>query len=586
MRLAIIFLLVSSTAFPEDGAILFKIKCSMCHQAGSGTRAPLPEVLRRMSRNSILTSLETGRMKPQAAGLSHDQLEAIANYLGMPDQPALTTRSGDCAGDPPPMSDAPGWVGWGGDLANTRFQPANVAGLDPAEIPKLKLKWAFGFPGASSASAQPSITGGRVFEGSEDGTVYALDAASGCTIWKFKAKSMIRSAVSVGAHAVFFGDVQANVYAVNRENGALLWCTRVEDFPTARITGSPALYRDRLFVPVSSGEEGSAMDPSYECCKFRGSVLALEIEGGKQLWKTYVIADAPRPTTRNSKGTQMWGPSGAAVWSAPTLDPARKRVYVAVGNDYSEPSTNSSDAVLALDMDSGSILWSRQFTAGDRWNLACVNPDKANCPKEAGPDFDFGAPPILESLQGGRSLLIAGQKSGNVYAMDPDQQGKLVWESKIGRGSLLGGIECGGASDGEYVYYPLSDWVEKDPTAGGGLFALRIETGERAWAAPPFMPACVGSAGCSAAQLAPTTVIPGIVFSGSMDGHLRAYSTKDGNVLWDFDTAKEFETVNGTKAHGGSLSQSGPAIANGILYVTSGNSMPGNVMLAFSVEGK
>ena len=586
MRLLLVLLLVCSPAFPQDAAILFKDKCSVCHQAGSGTRAPLPEVLRRMSRKSILNALEIGRMKPQAAGLNQEQLEAIANYLGMPDTPALTTSFGDCAGDPRPMSDAPGWVGWGGDIANTRFQPANSAGLDPAQIAKLKLKWAFGFPDASSASAQPSITGGRVFEGSEDGTVYALDAASGCTIWKFKAKSMIRSAISVGAHAVFFGDVQANVYSLNRENGTLLWITQVEDFPTARITGSPALFGDRLFVPVSSGEEGSAIDPSYECCKFRGSVVALGIESGKQSWKTYVIPDAPRPTTRNSKGTQMWGPSGAAVWSAPTMDPERKRLYVAVGNDYSEPGTKFSDAVLALDMDSGSILWSRQFTAGDHWNLACVNPDKANCPKDAGPDFDFGASPILASLPGGRRLLIAGQKSGNVYALYPDRQGKLAWKSKIGRGGLLGGIEFGGAADGENVYYPLSDWVERDPTAGGGLFALRIETGKRVWAAPPFKPGCSSSPGCSAAQLAPTTVIPGIVFSGSMDGHLRAYRSTDGNVLWDFDTAKEFETVNGTKAHGGSLSQSGPVIANGILYVTSGNSMPGNVMLAFSVDGK
>ena len=525
-------------------------------------------------------------MKPQAAGLTSEERASVATYLGTPEGSTIAPSVGACAGDRRPMSDAPGWNGWGGDLTNTRFQTALISGLNHDQVPKLKLKWAFGFPGASSASAQPVVLRGRVFEGSEDGTVYALDALTGCVIWKFKAQAMIRSAISVGERAAYFGDVQSNAYAVSIESGNLLWTTKVDDFPSARITGSPALFAGRLYVPVSSGEEGTAMDPHYECCKFRGSVVALDVETGKQLWKTYIIPDAPQPTTRNSKGTQLWGPSGAAVWSAPTLDPKRKAVYVAVGNDYSEIGTKFSDSVLSLDMNSGKVLWSHQLTTGDRWNLACVNPDKTNCPVDAGPDFDFGAPPILKSMPGGRSLVIAGQKSGAVYALDPDREGKLVWQAQIGHGGLLGGIEYGGAADEHYLYYPLSDWVEKDPLAGGGLFALRIDSGAKIWSAPPVKPACVGQAGCSAGQLAPTTVIPGVVFSGSMDGHLRAYSARDGTLLWDFDTAKDFPTVNGVKAHGGSLSQSGPAIAHGILYVTSGNSMPGNVLLAFSVDGK
>jgi polyvinyl alcohol dehydrogenase (cytochrome) len=584
--IVIVSLLTCTTGICDDGATLFQNKCSMCHRAGSETRAPLPEVLRKKSRQSILTALETGLMKLQGSTLTPDERATLAAYLGTPDTPGVDASAGACAGDPTPMSDALGWNGWGADISNSRFQPAGVAGLNPEQVPKLKLKWAFGFPGASSASAQPTIAGDRVFEGSEDGTVYALDARRGCVIWKFKAQSTIRSTISIGARAAFFGDTQANVYSVSKENGALLWSTRVDDFPTARITGSPALYGDRLYVPVSSGEEGTATQSNYECCKFRGSVVALDIESGKQIWKTHVIPEVPRPTARNSKGVQLWGPSGAAVWSAPTLDPSRHAVYVAVGNNYSEPPSKFSDAVLSLDMDSGKVLWSKQLTAGDRWNLACVNADKTNCPEGAGPDYDFGSSPILRSLAGGHALVIASQKSGAVYALDPDRRGKLVWQSQVGHGGLLGGIEFGGAADERYLYYPLSDWLENDPLVGGGLFALRIDTGAKIWSAPPFKPACVGQAGCSAAQIAPVTAIPGVVFSGSMDGHLRAYGATDGSLIWDFDTVKDFQTTNGVKAHGGSLNQSGPTIAHGMLYVTSGNFMPGNVLLAFSVDGK
>ncbi|PYV14241.1 MAG: cytochrome C oxidase Cbb3, partial [Acidobacteria bacterium] len=353
-----------------------------------------------MSRKTILSSLETGRMKSVASALTPEERAGIAEYLGTPDTPAVSAAAGACVGDPPPLSNAPGWNGWGGDISNARFQSAEIAGISPEQIPRLKLKWAFGFPGASTASAQPTITSGRVYEGSEDGTVYALNALTGCVIWQFKAQSMIRSAVSVGARAVFFGDVQANVYSVSKEDGTLFWSTKVDDFASARITGSPALYGDRLYVPVSSGEEGTAMDPKYECCKFRGSVVALDIRRGKQIWKTHTIPEAPELAGRNTKGTELWGPSGAAVWSAPTLDPSRKAIYVATGNDYSGPTSKFSDAVLAMDMDSGQVLWSRQLTPGDTWNLACVNPDTTNCPESAGPDYDFGASPILKSLRG------------------------------------------------------------------------------------------------------------------------------------------------------------------------------------------
>ena len=331
------------------------------------------------------------------------------------------------------------------------------------------------------------------------------------------------------------------------------------------------------------------MEPKYPCCTFRGSVVALDAGSGRIIWKAYTIPQSAKPTgQRNSAGTKLWGPAGAAVWSSPTVDLKAQAIYVATGNDYSEPDSKYSDAVLAFDMKSGSLLWSRQFTSKDRWNIACVAPDRANCPQNPGNDFDFGSPPILRTLPDGRRLLIVGQKSGIVHALDPDRHGKILWEVRIAHGGPLGGIQWGGGADESVAYFPRSDWDDSGPDAGGGLYALKIATGELAWYVPPPKAACGATPGCSAAQMAPVTVIPQVVFSGSLDGHLRAHDTRDGAIIWDFDALHEFPTVNGAKAHGGSMNQSGPAIVDGMLFVNAGytNAIDGNVLLAFSVDGK
>jgi polyvinyl alcohol dehydrogenase (cytochrome) len=317
-------------------------------------------------------------------------------------------------------------------------------------------------------------------------------------------------------------------------------------------------------------------------------VIALDTAAGKQIWKGYTIADDPKPTRKSAQGVQYWGPSGAAVWSAPTADVKRHAIYVATGNNYSDPPTNSSDSVIAFDIRTGKKLWPRQFTAKDVWNSGCVAEKKDNCPDQHGDDFDFGAPPVLRSLSNGRDVLLLAQKSGMVYALDPERHGKLLWKSRIGRGGPLGGIEWGCAADERYAYFPLSDYDFDNQFAGGGLFALDIRTGKQVWYVPPPKPACAGQFGCSSAQMAPPTLIPGAVFSGSLDGHLRAYNTRDGAVLWDFDTAQEFPTTNGVKAHGGGMNGAGPAIMSGMVYVNSGytNAIAGNVLLAFSADSK
>ena len=590
MRSLIWVLLASLPAWAQDGAELFEKNCAGCHKAGSPTRAPLPESLRKLSRQAIMETLVTGKMLAQAASLTMAERAEIAEYLAG-NQPAEVS-GGKCESAAAPLQNLSGWHGWSMDLTNTRFQSASAAGLDAAKVGGLKLKWAFGYPGAVTAYGQPSIAGGRLFVGSADGSVYALDPKSGCTYWIFHAATTVRTAINVGPYgkgrdAVYFGDGRANVYAVDAQSGALVWKVHVEEHPLTNITGTPKLYGGRLYVPVSAGvEEFVATDPKYGCCTARGSVVALDAETGKQIWKTYMIPDPPGPTRKTKDGVQLMGPSGASVWSSPTVDEKRKVLYVGTGNDHSAPETRYSDAVIALDMETGGMLWTKQLTSEDRWNVACVSPTPANCPENAGPDHDIGSSTILVSIGGGKRLLLVGQKSGVVSALDPDAKGNIVWQTRVGHGGVLGGVLWGMAADAQNLYAPLSDWSQTNPAEGGGLFALRIATGEKVWHAPPEKPACAGKTGCTPAQMAPATAIPGLVFSGSMDGHLRAYSTTDGKVIWDFDTLRDFKTVNGVRAKGGSMSGTGPVAAGGMLFVNSGyaqvGGMSGNVLLAFS----
>jgi polyvinyl alcohol dehydrogenase (cytochrome) len=427
--------------------------------------------------------------------------------------------------------------------------------------------------------------------------VYSLDAATGCIYWSFAADTGVRAAITVGAlnnatsYAVYVADLSANVYALDATTGKLLWKTAVDRHRAARITGAPRLYSGRLYVPVASLEEASGSLPDYECCTFRGSVVALDSTTGKQLWKTYTIPEEPRVVGKTKKGLRQIGPSGAGVWSSPTIDADHNVLYVATGDNYSIPATKTSDAIIALDMRSGKLLWIRQLLERDAWNVACIQVDTTNCPQDAGPDFDFGSSPILVSLPNGRRALLAGQKSGMVHALDPDREGEILWQVQAGKGGIVGGIEWGPAADASNLYVALSD-VQLLPTgispnSGGGLVALQLTDGKQLWRTEP--PPCPENRnGCSPAQSAAVTVIPGVVFSGSLDGHLRAYSTSDGRVVWDFDTAREFTTVNGAPGRGGAINGPGVTVVGGMVFVNSGygflGQMPGNVLLAFDTK--
>jgi polyvinyl alcohol dehydrogenase (cytochrome) len=576
-----------------DGAQLFQGRCANCHNGAADSRAPGLEALRSRTPQAIVESLMTGAMRVQGARMSGADRRAVAEFVTGKAMGGDVTGAGTgrcAAASPPQVSGAQAqWGGWSPTLTNTRFQSSDRAGLTAGDVRRLTLKWAFGFPDASVAWSQPTVAGGRVFVGSQNGTVYALDAKTGCIHWTFAAAAGVRTAVTVGPgpstrDVVYFGDTGASAYALDAETGRAVWVRKVEDHASSRITGSPVLYEGRLYVPVSSYEEAQGADPLYGCCTFRGSLVALDANDGAVVWKTYMIPDEPRPRGTSTAGVTLWGPAGAAIWSAPTVDGRRRVVYVATGNAYSAPASPSSDAVVAMDLDTGRIRWVRQTTPGDVYLSGC-RPGNPNCPEANGPDLDFGSPPMLATGAGGRDILVIGQKSGVGFAMDPDRGGDVIWQYRAGRGGALGGIEWGSAVDGEHAYFAVSDITHPQP---GGLHAVKLATGERAWLAAPPPLKCEAGRGCNGAQSAAVTAISGVVFSGSNDGALRAYSTTDGSVVWEFDTNREFPSVNAVPARGASMIGPGPAVAGGMVFVNSGygafGGRAGNVLLAFGVD--
>jgi polyvinyl alcohol dehydrogenase (cytochrome) len=613
-RLLIAALLAACSALAlaqaQDGAAIYKERCASCHDAPT-ERVPSIGAIKAMSGEAVYLALTSGSMKTRAEGLSTVQIFALLGYIaptGGAQTPVTFDRT--CKGDATfkPAANAPQWNGWSASITNSRFQDAAVAGLAVSNVPKLQLKWAFNLGAVTMARAQPTVAGNRVFVATLTGAVYSLDRDTGCTQWGFKAPTGLRSGVALGEAngipAVYFSDGGATVYALNASSGELLWKIRPVDHFATTATATPQVYKGVVYQAFSSFEEALGPDPNFECCTFRGSVVALDAATGKKLWQTFTIAETPKPTGKNAAGKQKSGPSGAGVWSTPTIDEQLGVLYVATGDNYSDPPTTTSDAILAMDLKTGKLLWSKQLTENDAYNTGCGTPQKTNCPEAGGPDFDFGQPPILVRLGAGKRALVIGQKSGMVHAVDPDQSGKILWQTRAGAGSALGGSQWGSAADGQHVYVAISDIgiggvadpkapggfrLTLDPKKGGGLHALDLATGKIAWSAKPV--ACAESrTDCSPAQSGAATVIPGAVFSGSVDGHLRAYSSSTGEILWDTDTAREFKTVNGAPARGGSMDTGGPVIVNGMVFVNSGygqwGGMPGNVLLTFSVDGK
>ena len=601
MKKAITFTLFAIlSSFPcaaaVSGEAVYQKRCAGCHDH-AGESTPPRDTLKQLSVARIMRTLDFGVMINVAYVLSREEREAVANYLGVERPDAPVPSQAYCADRTVNIgaSPSPAWKGWGPDLSNTRYTTTSGITLD--QVGKLKLKWAYAFEGDVSSFGAPTVLGHTLFVGSAGGAVQALSTDSGCVHWVYQASGPVRTAMVAvpngKTHVLVFSDLTGWTYGVEAESGRLLWKKKPEPHDTTRLTGSAAVHDGVVFVPAASWEETRSSNPEYPCCTFRGSVTALRAKDGTEVWKTYTIREKPHEIEKIAGSVGTWGPSGAGVWGSPTLDAKRGLLYIATGDNFSTPATDMSDSVLALEVKTGRIVWSKQVTPGDIFSGVCSG---GKCP---GPDYDFGSSVIIEKLPNGREILLAGQKSGVVYALDPDHKGEILWQTRVGKGGTNGGVQWGMASDGQKVYAAVSDLVRKpvpgavvqvglppDPTQGGGLTALRISNGEKVWYAAPQP--CGTSPKCSPAQPAAVTAIPGVVFSGSVDGHLRAFATEDGRVLWDFNTARDYQTANGVPGKGGSLDGAGPVIVGGMLFVNSGyarnGGSPGNVLLAFAPE--
>jgi len=594
------------------GSTIFGNYCEQCH--GRVESAPTPATLKKMTPERIYYVLTQGDMVPMAKELTDQEKRQIAEWVG--GRMMGSQESGDaskmpnrCTANPPVhLSSTGAWNGWSPGLRNTRFQNSKDANMTAAKVARLKVKWAFGFPGASETYAQPTIVDGKVFVSSDAGYVYSLDAETGCVHWSFDVGSGVRSAMVVGQlnpgsqqYGVFFGDIRGNVFAIDASTGKLIWKVQIDSQQLSRITAGLVLYKDRLFVPVASLEEPESSSYNYPCCSFRGMVAALDAATGKQIWKTYTI---PQVATKqvDAKGVSYMGPAGAGVWGAVAIDTRRNALYFGTGNSFSGPDVGASDAVMALDVDTGKLLWSKQDEPGDIWHTGCpqgpspagfapkpvfrrppgattqarprpVMPATYWCADPEGPDFDIASGPMIADLPNGHNLVIIGSKSGMVWAHDPDAKGAVAWRADSARGQIV----FGGALEEDMAYFNFRS---------GGVAALRVSDGVEKWYTPIAPKESMSThLGFSAA----VTAIPGVILVAGLDGSVHALNAFNGNPIWQFDTATEFKTVNGVSAHGGSIGSAGVTVANGMLFVTSGftgfqNGVPGNVLVAFSEQ--
>ena len=578
------------------GAPIYAQHCDSCHN-GTVPKAPHFSWLEMMTPKTLLASLNQGVMQPQAAALSELERRQVTEYITrMPADTEFEHALPMCKTEALDASRPPAAVGWGHDTS--RHTSVAEGGIAQEDVPNLKLKWSFTYPNALRARSQPAVGWGGLYTGSQDGTVYAFDLDSGCVHWTFQASAEVRTGIvlsSTDTPLALFGDILANVYAVNALSGELVWKQRADDHPSATLTGTPALADERLLVPVSSLEVIPAADPAYPCCTFRGSVLALDVNDGSEVWRHYTIPEAPSVTGKTSAGTDTLAPSGAPVWSSPAVDWKRNRLYVGTGENYSSPADGNSDAVLAVDLDTGERVWTRQSTAGDAWNVACMMEDNPNCPEERGPDFDHGSSMILVNLPDGGELLAAGHKDGTVFFLDPDDEGNVVWSTRVGRGSIQGGVHFGMAANDAVVYVPINDMNDTrngdvlDPElARPGVHAVDAVERVVLWSNVSEDRCGAEREFCDPGISAPLTTTDGTVFAGHLDGMLRAYDQISGDVVWEYDTAQPHTGTNGIEGRGGSMSGAGATIAGGHVIVNSGYGLyfhePGNVLLVFGHE--
>lgn len=584
-----------------DGETLYNQYCAMCHTDPTDVRTPPLEALSGYNANSIVHALTDGIMQAQAAALTEDQVVVLAEHLSN-DQydPGETQSLARCERDMPQfeLSLDSNWNGWGGDTANSRHQSAAGTAIHSGNLNRLELAWAFGHEGASTARAQPTVINGTMLMGSSSGRVYAMDMETGCNYWSFPASTEVRAAVSVAfspeldRYLAVVADMSNRLYVLDARTGEHLWADDVDDSPYARSTGSPVVHGGKVFVPVSSTEVGVAGRPDHHCCTFRGNMAAYDLNTGEKLWHTYIMEEAEQVGV-NAIGNPIYAPSGAPIWQAPSVDASRNIVYAGTGQNYTRPASDTSDAVIAFDMDTGEMKWVYQTTEDDAFTMACsMAGDHPNCP-DAGPDLDIGAPILPVTLSDGRDMLIAATKGSVVFGLDPDRGGEVIWETRVGRGGALGGVHWGMTTVGDRVYVPVSDrgtGLDGAHPSQPGLHAIDMRTGEVKWYAEAPERCQEGVRGCIEAYSAPASSAADVIWSGSLNGHLFAHDAATGKLIWEYDSNRSYETINQVEARGGAMDATGPVFSGDYMIVNSGyatfGQMPGNTMLVFRLRNE
>jgi polyvinyl alcohol dehydrogenase (cytochrome) len=596
-------------AAEHPGAEIYRQSCAACHDSPEETRAPPFAALQQLDTRSLMGALRPGgSMEAQGKTLTRPQLFELVDFLansGPQSTEWLTSMMCDEDDRAVDLEQAKGMTTFGVDITGHRWLTAERAGLTSTDLTNLELAWAIGFPKTNQLRTSPVIIGDTMFYApAPTGNMLAFDigAKTPCVKWAFDVGTGVRSSPSYGKiggrDALVFSDRRGTVHAVDAKLGTEIWSQFAPHSEAARVTGAPVVYGEKVIVNISASGVARAMDPNYECCAEHGAVTALDANTGEKLWTYHTMPDANYTGEESRTGVKLRGPSGAPIWSTPTIDPKRNLVIVTTGENTSLPATDTSDAVLALDIDTGKLVWGFQALANDVWNMSCRTPwenSGPNCPpptKSVLKDFDFGAGAILTQTKDGKDIVLAGQKSGDVWGIDPDN-GELIWNTRFGEGTALGGIHWGIAIDGERVFAAIYDPTRPGASnkAEPGMNAVDITTGEVAWRYPiepdcspsraERYPGCAGRHGLSAAPL----VVDRSVLAGGADGRFYVFDSVTGKLQFQYDTLADFETINGVEGQGGSIDSHSIFAGAGLVFVGSGygsfGQPGGNVLLAF-----
>lgn len=598
---------VASAAHAQDehpGKAVYQKFCASCHDKPDVTNSPSFDTLRQMTAGTVTTALTNGKMRPQGEMLTLEEKSDLVGYL-------TTEAEGDewianmmCPAARRKVDFSRTNVrGFGFDYHNTRHLTAEQAGMRADDFKNMELAWTLAFPGVTGMRSQPAVVGDTLFlPVAENAKVYAINVAGKpCIQWVYQSDAILRSGAAFGEQAngrkiIALNDYGGAVHVIDASTGKRLWKKQVGLYELSLGSGTPAIFNGVVYVPGSQNEILHGATESYLCCKTHGIVAALDAATGKQLWLTHTMEDA-KPVRDRGDGQMLWGPSGAPIWTSPVIDAKRGVLYVGTGEATSAPAHKHTDAVLAIDLKDGSIRWSMQATAKDIFLSGCSRGASLNCEKDTVyRDVDFGASLILAQRPDGSDVVLAGQKAGTLWALDPDHKGKVVWKQQFGTGSAGGGIHWGIAYDGKHAYAPINRaYSTAEPPPGGtekpGIHAVDIMTGKRVWTfgadadcsgdRKDRVHGCETRIGLSGAP----TVVDGAVIEGSIDGILRVFDSQSGELLFRFNAARDFDSINGISAHGGSIDNATIVANNGLLLVSSGyglfNETPGNVLMAF-----